>query len=173
MVCGAITAVGQEIALASGCNPTKLTGSEKLIPQLQQIYDGWRKEDPPTIKQLPVEADVPEFVARRGLDPLASELDRVVGDMILVAFYYLLRIGEYTSKGKWNDTKQTVQFKFEDVTFFKKNRVGQLHCLPHGADNLLVSTADGATLKLDNQKNGWKGVCVYQEANGDPYFCPV
>ena len=23
-------------------------------------------------------------------------------------------------------------------------------------------------MKLDNQKNGWKGVCVYQEADGDP-----
>jgi len=28
-------------------------------------------------------------------------------------------------------------------------------------------------MKLDNQKNGWKGVCVYQEANGDPLNCPV
>jgi hypothetical protein len=28
-------------------------------------------------------------------------------------------------------------------------------------------------MKLDNQKNGWKGVCVYQEANGDPCDCPV
>lgn len=35
-------------------------------------------------------------------------------------------------------------------------------------------TADGATLKLDNQKNdGWKGVCVYQEHNGEVYNCPV
>ncbi len=28
-------------------------------------------------------------------------------------------------------------------------------------------------MKLDNQKNGWKGICVYQEANGDDYLCPV
>ena len=28
-------------------------------------------------------------------------------------------------------------------------------------------------MKLDNQKNGWKGVCVYQETNGEEYFCPV
>ena len=33
--------------------------------------------------------------------------------------------------------------------------------------------ADGANMKLDNQKNGWKGVCVYQEANGDDINCPV
>ena len=28
-------------------------------------------------------------------------------------------------------------------------------------------------MKLDNQKNGWKGGCVYQEANVDPLNCPV
>ncbi len=28
-------------------------------------------------------------------------------------------------------------------------------------------------MKVDNQKNGWKGVCVYQETNGDIIFCPV
>ena len=33
--------------------------------------------------------------------------------------------------------------------------------------------ADSCTLKLDNQKNGWKGVCVNHQANGDVIFCPV
>jgi hypothetical protein len=33
--------------------------------------------------------------------------------------------------------------------------------------------ADSVTLKLDNQKNGWKGVCVHQEANGEWFKCPV
>ena len=28
-------------------------------------------------------------------------------------------------------------------------------------------------MKLDNQKNGWKGVCVYQEHNGEQWNCPV
>ncbi len=33
--------------------------------------------------------------------------------------------------------------------------------------------ADSATLKLNNQKNGWKGVCVHQKANGEWVNCPV
>ena len=36
-----------------------------------------------------------------------------------------------------------------------------------------MMTAHSATLKLDNQKNGWKGVCVHQEANGEAFNCPV
>jgi hypothetical protein len=38
------------------------------------------------VKQLPVEADMPEFVARRGLEPMAMELDCMAGDLILIAF---------------------------------------------------------------------------------------
>ncbi len=97
---------------------------------------------------------------------MATELDRAVGDLALVAFYYLLRIGEYTTKGKRNETKQTVQFKMEDITFFRTNAQGQLWCLPRDAPDHMVMMADGATMKLDNQKNGWKGVCVPGEELG-------
>jgi hypothetical protein len=119
-VIGAITSVGQEIALACGENPTKLAWSDKRLPRLQKMYNGWRKEDPAMTKQLPVEADVPELLADRGLRASATERDRAVGDLTLIAFYYLLRIGEYTIKGNRNETKQTVQFKREDITFSKK-----------------------------------------------------
>ena len=65
-VTGAITAVGQAIALVCGTNPTKVTGSKKLLPRIAQTLNGWRKEDLPTTKQLPVEADVPELLAKPG-----------------------------------------------------------------------------------------------------------
>ncbi len=116
---------------------------------------------------------VPELLAERRRRPFAMEGDRAVGDLTLIAFYYLLRIGEYTIKGIRNETKQTVQFEREDITFFKTNRLGQLRSLPREALDHLIATADGATLKLDSKKNGWKGVCVYQEANGEGYNCPV
>ncbi len=93
--------------------------------------------------------------------------------LALIAFYYLLQIGEYTVKGKQNNTKQTVQFKLKDVKFFKKNNAGTLMCLPNNPSPILMMMADSATLKLDNQKNGWKGICVHQEADGEPFNCPV
>ncbi len=166
-VVGALTAVRQEIALAYGTNPTKIMGSYKLLPWLSQIYDGWRKEDPPTTKQLPVEADVPKLLATRGRDGNASELERAIGDLSLIAFYYLLRIGKYTIKGKRKETKQTVQFKYKDVTFFKKNSAGNLRCLPRTAPAHLIATADGATMKLENQKKRLeRGVRVPRSKRG-------
>ena len=71
------------------------------------MLDGFRKADPPTTKQLPVEADVPEFLVQLGLSPEARELDRAIGDLTMIAFYYLLRIGEYTTKGTCNNSKRT------------------------------------------------------------------
>ena len=133
---------------------------------------GWKKQDPPTIKKLPVAIDVPEFLSAVGA-MTTNELDRAIGDLVLIAFYYLLRVGEYTVKERRNSSKQTVQFRLQDVTFFKRNRKGHLRQLGRFATRNEILTADSATLKLDNQKNGWKGVCVHQEANGERIHCPV
>ena len=124
-VSGALKAVGQTITLAYEGNPTKAKGSEKVVPRLQQALDGWRKEDPPTLKKLPVEADVPEFLAGLGRAADASTLVTAIGDYTLIAFYYLLLVGEYTTKGSRNETKQTVQFKIEDVVFFYFDALGK------------------------------------------------
>ena len=150
-----------------------MEGSEKYLPTLQQTLDGYRKADPPTHKMLPVEADVPEYLARIGSVSGASKLQKAVGNHALIAYYYLLRIGEYTVKSARNNTKQTVQFKLEDVTFFKKDSAGQLRKLLCTTSRYAIMTADSATQKLDNQKNGWEGVCVHQEASGEIDFCPV
>jgi hypothetical protein len=102
----------------------------------------------------------------------ASALAAEVGDLTLIAFYYLLRVGEYTCKSSRNNTKQTNQFKIEEVTFFHYH-TGRLQQLPRNAPDSLIMMAHSATLKLDNQKNGWKGVCIHQEHNGENLTCPV
>ena len=63
-----------------------MLGSDKLLPRLQQMLDGFTKVDPPTTKQLPVEADVPEFLVQLGLSPEARELDRAIGNLTMIAF---------------------------------------------------------------------------------------
>jgi len=118
------------------------------------MLDGYTKADPPTQKKLPVEADVPELLVKMGYGKSGSIQSQAIGDLSLIAFYYLLRIGEYTVKHQRDRTKrarkQTVQFKVEDVTFFKTDKHGILRCLPHNAPFSLIMTAESATLKLDN-----------------------
>ncbi len=168
----ALSAIGKEISLAIEVNPVKLAGSEKMVPRLAQTLDGWRKDDGPVMKKLPVEADVPELLVKLAMID-GSPFIQAVADLATIAFYYLLRVGEYTVKGIRNESKQTRQFKLLDVTFFKKDKFGRLRQLPRNAPAQQIMTADCATLKLDNQKNGWHGVCINHEWNGDDTFDAV
>ena len=170
---GAITAIGQTISLDAGVNPTKEDNGSKLIFPLRLMFEGWRKDDGPTEKKLPVEVDVPEFLANLGRMVAATGLQVAVGDLTLIAFYYLLRVGEYTGKPTRNETKQTKQFRLQDVTFFRKDKTGRLRQISRHAPRHIILSAESATLRLENQKNGWKNVCIHQQVNGDCYLCPV
>jgi hypothetical protein len=61
----------------------------------------------------------------------------------------------------------------EDIHFFAEDKRGWLRCLLCNASDDNIGADTCAALKLDNQKNGWKGVSIYQERNGDPTFCPI
>ena len=166
----AVSAVGKTVTLAIGVNPTKEAHGDHLVERLHQMMDGYRKEDPPTLKKLPVEVDIPELMAARGLMPNASELQAAVGDWGLIAYYYLLRVGEYTVKRLRNESKQTKQFRMKDVRFFRRDKRGRLRMLKRSASAEAIMSADSATLRLDNQKNGWKNVCTNHWTNGHPYL---
>ena len=83
------------------------------------------------------------------------------GDLILIAYYYLLRVGEYTSKARRKLKTRTRQFRMKDVTFHKRRRSGVMEALPLSAFAKDIMTADAATLRISNQKNGHKGQCVH------------
>ena len=97
-VYGELSAVGMKVVLANEGNPTKPKGETTLLPRLAQMMEGWLKEDPPTKKKLPVGIYVPEFLADLGIEKYATEMVKAVGDCAIIAFYYLLRVGEYTVK---------------------------------------------------------------------------
>ena len=79
-------AVGQTIALACNNNPTKINGSNKLLPCLQIMLDRYRKEDPATIKKLPVQADIPELLVSRAYQGGGTEMDKAATDLTMIAF---------------------------------------------------------------------------------------
>ena len=49
------------------------------------MFEGWRKDDGPTEKKLPVEVDVPEFLANLGRMVAATGLQVAVGDLTLIS----------------------------------------------------------------------------------------
>ena len=162
--------------MAHGVNPTKQLHLDKFLLRIRETLDGWRKDDPPCKKELPVEADVPELLVAKALEMGAGEKDRATADLIQLAFYYLLRAGEYTSKSSTKlplpRAQQTQPFRMRDVVFFGWNESrGRIYRLPHSASDKDILNSKCVTLRLDNQKNGWKNVCINHEHNGDPIHC--
>jgi len=62
------------------------------------MMDGMRKVDPPTTKKLPVEVDIPELLVRMAHVTVNAARAQAIADLILIAFYYLLRVGEYKKR---------------------------------------------------------------------------
>ena len=90
----------------------------------------WNEQGGPSDREkLPVESDVPEWMAMAGKAPEATELIKSVADNAFIAFCFPLRIGEYSTRPGQSADKLTDQFKVKDVTFFKRvwGRLKQLY----------------------------------------------
>ena len=167
----AIAAVAKTIAMDRGEMPLHNEAGKYHAP-LSLMLEGFQREDPPSEKKLAVGVDIPEECCRQGFRSKTAK-GLAIGDLIIIAFYFLLRIGEYTVKATKNHTKQTVQFRMMDVSFFKRDKNKRLCLLRTDASDEEIMSADGATLRLSNQKNGHKGACIHQEHNKHKLFSPV
>jgi hypothetical protein len=117
-VTSAITAIGKKIALGHKYQPNQTNRVQTIHHCIQELLDGYCIADPPTEKKLPIKADVPKLLFELGYGPSGTTLGKAVGDLTLIAFYYLLHMGEYTVQGTRNESKWTVQFKLEDISCF-------------------------------------------------------
>ncbi len=95
---------------------------------------------------------MPEMLIKMGYGKSGSLQAQAVGDLSLIAFYYLLCTGEYTVKRQrdWvkHAKKQIMQFKLEDVIIFKTDKKGTLWYLPRNAPYSLIMTGESTTLEV-------------------------
>ena len=96
-----------------------------------------------------------------------TERQKCIGDFGLIAFYYLLRVGEYTYT-KETERRRTQQFRLRDVTLWCKTE----RLDPNLPTSVLLQNCTAATLNISNQKNGVRAQTIHQEAIGTK-FCPV
>ena len=61
-----------------------------------------------------------------------------------------------------------MQFKMEDVTFFEEHTWAATAAATEGPRPAILAMAS-VTLKLNNQKNVWKYMCLNFEANAELY----
>ncbi len=159
----ALRAIGTAFELDQQRNPTydRWATDRRYWARIRQQIEGFRCADPPTQAQLAVPVDVAHWGAhnaRSSSDPHTQ----ATGDLMNIAFYYLLRVGEYT----WTGTRQrrrTKQFRVQDVTFRKGNFI-----IPNSAPLHQLLKATSATLTITNQKNGIQNQSIHHQATGKP-----
>ena len=136
------------------------------------MVEGYRRLDPPTTPQLAVPVTVPNECFKESMLS-SSAKTQAAGCLSLIAFYYLLRVGEYTKprmvirNGKRIRATRTVQFTINNVGFFKNGKI-----IPRSSSLEILMSCDAATLKINNQKNGRMGDTIHQEATKQE-CCPI
>ena len=166
--------VNTTIAMDTGTQPLHQIDGTHYIKPLQHMLAGFKNHDPATVKKLACHPDLPDFAVEWAYKEGSTPAQNAVGDLIIIAFYFLLRVGEYTTKARRKKRTRTKQFRDKDVTLFKRNNLGMLRALPRNASDEDIMTADAATLRISNQKSGVKGACVHHEAiPGAGLACPV
>ena len=153
----ALRAVTKKFELDGQQNP--LVNSQGVYTQkIKQLLNGFRKFDPPPKRKLAIPLSVPVWLLKRGLSS-TDPLHAAVGDLVIIAFYFLLRPGEYTFSPP-AERKQTIPFRHCDIYLWENNRLLDAS-LP---ENVLLRRCTGATLQIINQKSGRKAQRVSHSA---------
>ena len=139
---------------------------------IEQVVERFRREYLPSVPQLAFTVTLPHKAYTDGLaspDPFISR----TGCLIPVAFYFLLRVVEYTkTKTSIENCKRvsatrTKQFVVGNVGFFRNGVL-----MPRKSPLDVPLTEDLDVLKFSNKKNGRMGQTITQHTTGSK-MCPV
>ena len=130
--------------------------------RLQRMLKSYAKQDPPPDRVKPV----PTQVLRRIMSIAAHHNDPVnqaIADMICIAFFFLLRPGEYAIS-----TSDSTPFTLADVQLFRGDT--RLDLFTASSEELLTATF--STLTFTTQKNGVRGEVIGHSHSGDQWLSP-
>jgi hypothetical protein len=146
----AVRSVGQTFASVGATDP-RLNKVGKIDFRLQRQLSCYSKQDPPPNRVKPIPVPILMHILATTL-AVGSVFGVAVADMIAIAFFFLLRPGEYTG----TNSTESAPFRLCDTQLF------------HGPVRLDLSTASDAallgatfaTLTFTTQKNGIRGEVV-------------
>jgi len=149
--------------LQVGADDPRHNSAHKIDFRLQRTLKAWKSTDPAPDRIKPVPITVIRRIATLAQTTQASDaVFCATADMIIIAFFFLLRPGEYTDN-------PNNPFRFADVQLF----IGDTRINLNTAPIEQIQQARFASLTFTNQKNGVRGEVIGLARSGDPYLCPV
>jgi hypothetical protein len=178
-VSSAMAAVGKTIERMVNENPCHVQGSDKVIHQLRDLYATFRREDPAPKRAWPVPTGIIlNLDSIKHHSRVAPAKIEAIRDLTILAFFYLLRPGEYahTKTNECEGETLCSPFKLQDLRFSIPQGPREPTRELQEATKLSLNDlnrANRCTMVFSDQKNSIKGEYATHNSNGDTTFCPV
>jgi hypothetical protein len=131
---------------------------------IQRQIKAYKKDDAPPLRVKPVPIIIIIFIVYQAYGDTRDVAEMVIADMIVVAFFFLLRPGEYT--GTLSDD---AALKNEEVSLYVQGRKLDFAL----ASDAEIKASTSASYTFTMQKNKNCNEKVVQGFSGDPWCCPV
>ena len=138
-------------------------GQHSLDLPIAWLIKKFRDKDPPPQPKLAI--PISTITALSKNYRMTPHLEAVT-DLVIIAFFYLLQVGEYTTRHRAR-TKRTIPLRDCNIRLWYQGKI-----IPHLAGLQALLRADSATILIAHIKNGTKGAVVHHDAIGGP-ICPV
>ena len=89
-----LAAISKTIELAGERSPVYKTDKNYKTP-VARLIEGFKREDPPAVPQIAIPVAVVEQCLKRAYKS-TTPFQQAQGDLSVIAFFFLLRVGEYT-----------------------------------------------------------------------------
>ena len=112
MVRAGLGGANTTIAMETGKQPLHQLDGKHYIKPLQHMMAGFGNYDHMTEKKLAYHPDLAAFAVKWAYraKKKPDQSQHAMGDLVLIAFYYLLCVGEYTTKTRWKKKTRMQQF---------------------------------------------------------------
>ena len=130
-----------------------------------------KRDDDPPDRAYPVNLTIirAAFDVLDTADPVYGTLNTHLLDLIVVAFYWLLRPAEYTQSTSADARSQAFQLRHVHLTID-----GTIHpALSAPLNDASIQRISHAALEFADQKNAVRGERIGHGANSDPLICPA
>lgn len=155
--------MAQTFTFLDAPDPRLLKGTQKTHPRFALQLKGYEKDDPPPGRVKPIPLPILHQAAAIA-SAANDETSLALSDMMWLAFFFLLRPGEYTQPAT-----DSHPFRLSDIRLW--NNADPVDVFLATADELLHCTF--VSLIFSTQKNGTRGEAIGHGATNNPLACPV
>jgi hypothetical protein len=149
-----------QLMVAQGLEDPRKSDSadHRLACSITTYIASCKTDDPPALPQQAIPSSVIRWIANN-MGRSQQQRTIVTAHLIVLAFFFLLRVGEYTPS---REKRRTIPLRKKDIRLWRAGTI-----LPNDSPLDVLISADSVTICLENQKNGHKNALLHHTSSND------